>query len=63
MSDTLKGVEVKRLHLKPGDQIVLKTHDRITPQIAADIKASAKRQWPNHEIVVLDRLVEGTTDA
>jgi gentisate 1,2-dioxygenase len=53
---TLEGVDVRRLRLKAGDTIVLTPRIRITRQQAADLRASAQRQWPNHDVVVLDGL-------
>jgi hypothetical protein len=53
---TIEGADVRRLRLKPGDTIVLSTHARITPQIAADLKRSAEARWPDHPIVILERL-------
>jgi hypothetical protein len=53
---SLKGVDVRRLRLKPGDHIILSTPDRITPTEAMQIKEAAEDRWPGYPITVLNHM-------
>ena len=51
---TLEGVEVRRLRLKPGDHIVLRSHKHLASDECLQIKAAAEQRWPGHPITVLN---------
>lgn len=53
MSDYLKGTQVRRLRLKPGDHIVLTVTGRSSRHHIDDIAAMAKERWPGYPVTVL----------
>jgi signal peptidase I len=54
-AETFDDLEVRRLVLKPGDQIVIKG-SRLTREMVAEIRASAENRWPGYPITVLNDL-------
>lgn len=56
MSASLNGVDVRRLRLKPGDHIVLRTSKPISPRACMDIKKAAEERWPDYPITILNDL-------
>ncbi len=48
-------IDVRRLHLNPGDHLVVRLNGRAAPEHIAFLKDQLKPRFPDNEILVVDQ--------
>jgi hypothetical protein len=47
------SAEVRRLELRPGDIVVIKSSIHLTDAFAAAVREGAERAFPDHQIIIM----------
>lgn len=53
-STEFRALDLTVLDIKPGDKILIRSHERIDDEDCDFIKANVVRQFPGHEVLILD---------